>query len=204
MNRWIKRLRFLASTLILSAVVMGCSLWKNKEEVRFSAIRFFQTGNVAFEQMDFQESIINYHKAIEMDDQTAEFHYNLGLAYFHVEKYKNALTAFENASRLSPEMADTYYNVALIYNKLFETEKAHKFYNKYQSLMAQQKAKQIQNGLLQTANPAANAKAKTMNAQAKKGPVKPGSTATPAASAPIGKKAKKALPGPINKGKKTS
>ncbi len=199
MDRWKKWLGSLVWGIGIIALVSGCSSWKKKEEPHFSALRFFQQGNATFAQMDYHQAIINYHKAIEMDDQTAEFHYNLGLAYFHVEKYKKSLTAFENASQLAPRMAGTYYNVALIYNKLYETDKAHKFYNKYQSLMVKQKAQQLQS---QTAQQPSRAKTKTA-AKSKSAPIKSGKKQAKAtASSSLKKKNIKPIPRPKKKGKK--
>ena len=168
MKRWRTFLGGMVLILGITAVVSGCSWW-NKEEIRFSALRFFQQGNTAFEQMDYHEAILNYHKAIEMDDESAEFHYNLGLAYYYVEKYENSLEAFEMAAELAPKMAETYYNVALVYNKLYEAEKAHRFFNMYQSLMTQRKQQQLQSNLPpQTAPPAtANSAAQPKPAPAK-------------------------------------
>ncbi|MBF0287499.1 MAG: tetratricopeptide repeat protein [SAR324 cluster bacterium] len=114
----------------------GCS---SNPEIQLSALHHFEKGNTAYEQMNYQEAIASYHRAIEMDDQTAEYHYNMGLSYYAVGKYQHALIAFENATRLAPKMAESYYNVALVYNKLYEAEKAHKFYSIYQELMSERK-----------------------------------------------------------------
>lgn len=125
--------------LLLMLGLGGCFFGGKSKEARLSAIRHFQKGNAAFEQRDYQEAILSYHKAIELDSQSAEFHYNLGLAYYYVEHYRHALTSFENAARLSPDMAEIYYNMALIFNKRYDTDKAHKFYNRYQDLMVKRR-----------------------------------------------------------------
>lgn len=138
--------------LLLGLTVSSCSLWgpsaeelerqkqqaqQKKQDVRFSALRNFEKGNIAYQNRDFQDAIDNYLKAIEMDRHTPEFYYNLGLAYYAVDKYEYALASYGEAIKLAPQQADSYYNMALVYNKLNNIDEAHKFYNKYQELMKQ-------------------------------------------------------------------
>ena len=144
-------------SLGLALIFMGCT---NKEQIRTSAFNYFQEGNKAYEARDFQSAVWNYIHAINLDDQTADFHYNLGLAYFATGKYPEALDSFSIVQEMRPNMADTYYNMALIYNKLYKQDLADKYYNRYQLIIKTESNRASalgEQGLPQSSNPAMQA-----------------------------------------------
>ena len=108
-----------------------------------SPMHFFEKGNIAFDERDYQTAIWNYQKAIHMDKNTSEYHYNLGLAFYETGNYKNAIKAFKNAHKVNPSNASVFYNIALSYNKLYRSDLAHKYYNKYQSILKSQRKKEV-------------------------------------------------------------
>ncbi|MCP4682145.1 MAG: tetratricopeptide repeat protein, partial [Desulfobacterales bacterium] len=55
------------------------------------------------EKGDFDEAIVYYNKAIEMDSNDAESYYNRGLAWYNKKDTKQALSDVKNALSLNPE-----------------------------------------------------------------------------------------------------
>ena len=131
-------------TLLLIALVVllsfGCS--STPEPEPRSALQYFQDGNLALKRRDYSTSVWNYLRAISLNDEAPEFHYNLGLAYYHIGNYPEAIDAFTQVEQLRPDHADTYYNMALAYHKLSRTDLAEKYYNQYQNLLSIRKARQ--------------------------------------------------------------
>jgi tetratricopeptide (TPR) repeat protein len=123
----------------LILVLGGCSWWEGEAPpVPRSALNYFQDGNTAFERRDYPIAVWNYQQAIDLDDRTPSFHYNLGLAHYEMGNYEAALEAFDEAVELAPEQPDTHYNLALVYYQMRNSDKANRHYNRYQALLRQQ------------------------------------------------------------------
>ncbi|MCF7807770.1 MAG: tetratricopeptide repeat protein [Candidatus Marinimicrobia bacterium] len=76
-----------------------------------------RSGNQCYEQGDYPQAVEEYEKILRGDMESAVLHYNLGCAYFNLEKYGKAILHFEKASQLSPRDDDIAHN--LRYAKLF-------------------------------------------------------------------------------------
>jgi len=71
----------------------------------------------------------------KMIAENAKMHYNLGMLFFEKGDYKKSAYEFEYALELLPNDADSYYNLALIYDfYLKESKKAEEHYRKYLDL----------------------------------------------------------------------
>ncbi len=124
---------------ILLLFLGACS--SNEAELqRRSALSFFHEGNQSYNRHEYSAAIWNYQKAIELDDATTSFHYNLGLAYYQLGDFQQALEAFKTAEAQNPQQPDVHYNMALVYHKLYRSDLAEAHYNRYQSLSSQPKA----------------------------------------------------------------
>ncbi len=62
---------------------------------------------------DFENAISRLKSSIDLDSTIFETHYNLGIAYTQAEKYPEAVETFQNAIKLKPNFADTYYSLAV-------------------------------------------------------------------------------------------
>ena len=62
---------------------------------------------------DFESAIGRLKSSIDLDSTIFETHYNLGIAYTQAEKYPEAVEVFQNAIKLKPSFADTYYSLAV-------------------------------------------------------------------------------------------
>lgn len=115
-------------------------LGQKAQNVPLSAFHFFQKGNEAYEDKDYQNAIFLYKKAILLDRSTVEFYYNLGVSFYQIGKYAEAVASFEEGLRKNPQMPELYYNLALTYNKLYNTTAANEYYHKYQQYIATNQA----------------------------------------------------------------
>ncbi|MDH4225023.1 MAG: tetratricopeptide repeat protein [Deltaproteobacteria bacterium] len=128
-------LRALAAFPLLGlafVLLAGCA---SQREVHVSALYHFQQGNQAFNKTDYATAIQQYSTAVSLDDQVAEFQYNLGLAYYQISETQKAVEAWLAAAALDGSHPDTHFNLALAYNKLYQQEEAHRQYNLYRKLV---------------------------------------------------------------------
>ncbi len=130
------RFFILISILLLS---VACT---SEQEIRKSALRYFQEGNSSFQHRDYQSAIWNYQKAISLDSETPNFYYNLGLTYFEIGNYDEAIDSFKRVETLAPNLSANYYNMSLAYYKLSQTRMADLYFNRYQDILSLKKAKE--------------------------------------------------------------
>lgn len=94
---------------------------------------------------DFENAIKYLKEVIDsnpQDDITLEnAYYNLGIAYLRLEKFNEALSAFESALEIEPWDMAAYINAAIIAEKLGYKEKAIKYWQKYDRLLPINKRK---------------------------------------------------------------
>ena len=126
--------------LIMISLMMGACA--NEVQIRKSALKYFNEGNSALKHRDYQAAIWNYQKAISLDSETPNFHYNLGLTYYEIGNYKESIDSFRRVEMLVPSQSDTYYNLALAYNKISENRMADFYYNRYQDMLSLRKAQE--------------------------------------------------------------
>ena len=126
--------------LIMIPLMMGACT--NEVQIRKSALKYFNEGNSALKHRDYQVAIWNYQKAISLDSETPNFHYNLGLTYYEIGNFKESIDSFRRVEMLVPNQSDTYYNLALAYNKISESRMADFYYNRYQDMLSLRKAQE--------------------------------------------------------------
>tara|TARA_B100000959_G_scaffold45609_1_gene46287 strand:- start:3957 stop:4538 length:582 start_codon:yes stop_codon:yes gene_type:complete len=125
--------------LMIPLMIGACT---NEVQIRKSALKYFNEGNSALKHRDYQAAIWNYQKAISLDSETPNFHYNLGLTYYEIANYKESIDSFKRVEMLVPSQSDTYYNLALAYNKISESRMADFYYNRYQDMLSLRKAQE--------------------------------------------------------------
>ena len=125
--------------LIIPIIIGACS---NEVKIRKSALKYFNEGNSALKHRDYQTAIWNYQKAISLDSETPNFHYNLGLTYYEIGNYRESIDSFRRVEILVPNQSDTYYNLALAYNQISESRMADLYYNRYQDMLSLRKAQE--------------------------------------------------------------
>ena len=115
-------MKYLISIFILAF----CCTLGAQEESRSD----LRKGDNLFKKGRYPEAALAYRKAKEaLSNYTATF--NLGNAYFHMDKYEEAVTTFENAIDLAKDdksTSDAYYNLGNCHLKQEDPETAIKAY----------------------------------------------------------------------------
>ena len=71
----------------------------------------------------------------ELEQQTAKFHYNLGLVYDQSKRFQEAAEEYESALELMPDDPDTHYNLGILYDEgINNNKKAIYHYKNYLEL----------------------------------------------------------------------
>jgi len=111
-------------------------------QIHKSAIRYYSEGNKALKHRDYQVAIWNYQKAISLDSESPNFHFNLGLTYYEIGNYSESIDSFKRVELLVPNQTDTYYNLALAHHKMSNTRLADIYFNRYQEMLSLRKAQE--------------------------------------------------------------
>jgi len=76
----------------------------------------------------FEESINQFKRLIEIDQNNYRAHYNLGIAYFNIGLFEDALKAYNKALEIKPDYAYCYYNIGLIYEVRNDLKRALEYH----------------------------------------------------------------------------
>jgi len=125
--------------LIIPILFVACT---DEVKISKSALYYFEEGNSALKHRDYQIAIWNYQKAISLDSESPNFHYNLGLTYYEIGNYTESIDSFKKVEKLVPNQTDTYYNLALAHYKLSNSRMADIYYNRYQDMLSLRKAQE--------------------------------------------------------------
>ena len=125
--------------LLLPLLFAACT---EDVQIRKSALGYFDEANSALKHRDYQVAIWNYQKAISLDSESPNFHYNLGLTYYEIGNYSESIDSFKRVESLVPSQTDTYYNIALAHYKMSNSRLADIYYNRYQDMLSLRKAQQ--------------------------------------------------------------
>jgi tetratricopeptide (TPR) repeat protein len=83
------------------------------------------------ERGKYEKAIEKFHKALGLNPDDPEIHYNLGFAYLKDGSVDQALNSFKQALMLSPSLLEIHKNIADIYRKLNKFEMAIKEYEAF-------------------------------------------------------------------------
>lgn len=117
-------------------ILDGVMAQKIAEQSARHLFRGIQYGN----QFKPVEKIREIDQALEITPDIAIAYNERGTAYFHLEKYQQAIEDREKAIALNPSYPDPYYNIAIACEYAGHLEKAHQAYQNY-ILMADPKHK---------------------------------------------------------------
>ena len=76
----------------------------------------FEEGNAAYNEGDFGKAATLYEQVIKMGQHSAALYYNLGSAYYKLNKVAESIYYFEKAKRLAPNDEDIRVNRAFAQN----------------------------------------------------------------------------------------
>lgn len=73
----------------------------------------FEKANEAYKENRYGDAVILYEEIVDMGEETANVHYNLGNAYFRMDNLPYAILHFERALKLDPGASDARQNLAI-------------------------------------------------------------------------------------------
>ena len=85
-----------------------------------SAAVYLQQANEAYQDNDFENALVFYHKVVDLQYESAILFYNLGNTYFKIEDNARALLWYERALRLAPNNEDIIHNINFVQQKLID------------------------------------------------------------------------------------
>ncbi len=80
--------------------------------------------------LEYDESINFFKRIIELDSENYRAYYNLGIAYFNLNRFEEALNSYKIALSIKPDHKHVYYNIGLLYEKTENLENAIEAYEK--------------------------------------------------------------------------
>ncbi|MDS1310420.1 MULTISPECIES: tetratricopeptide repeat protein [Marinobacter] len=101
-----------------------------------------QQGAIAYEQGDISAAIEAWNLAVELNPADAVIVNNLALLLKQKNRFDEAAALLENGLKLSPEVAELHYNLAVISELyLLDLDRALVHYQRYQGLSADEDKK---------------------------------------------------------------
>ncbi|WP_026700298.1 rhomboid family protein [Salibacterium aidingense] len=79
---------------------------------------YFVLGNTYLEENQYRQAAGNYEKAVSLNPELAQAHYNLSIAYLNLEKWEKAKQAIEEAKALNIEEQDENVDVEQIESEI--------------------------------------------------------------------------------------
>ena len=97
---------------------------------------FFHLGTALAEARRWDEAVAAYRKAIVLPSLTVLdlAHQNLGLALFHLGRYREAEDALRFALSLDPRLQAAYYNLGLVMTAQKRSEEAKAYFRRAQQI----------------------------------------------------------------------
>ena len=96
---------------------------KEVAELQQTAVSYYNRG-------EYEKAIEAYKREIEINPDSVEAYYHLGMAYSSLGKYKEAVEAYGRAIKFRPDYAAAYYNLGHAYSNLNQHDKAIKAFRR--------------------------------------------------------------------------
>ena len=103
-----KKVVLLVTILFVSVISTACINNLAVQELNNKAKEYMANGET-------EKAICRLRSSIDLDTSIFETHYNLGVALIEVKEYEEAQTSLENAIKLKPDFADSYYSLAMAF-----------------------------------------------------------------------------------------
>ena len=101
-----KKVVLLITILFVSVISTACINNLAVQELNNKAKEYMANGET-------EKAICRLRSSIDHDTSIFETHYNLGVALIEVKEYAEAQASLENAIKLKPDFADSYYSLAM-------------------------------------------------------------------------------------------
>ena len=80
--------------------------------------------------LEYEKSINFFKRIIHLDPENYRAHYNLGIAFFNLNRFQEALNSYKIAISIKPGYKHSYYNIGLLHEATENLEKAIVAYEK--------------------------------------------------------------------------
>ena len=131
--------------LVLVSLTLCPACGSQDKEIRLGALDHFKRGNKRMEQLQYKAALSEYQISLNYDFKQPVVHYNIGLAYYSLMLFGEAIVAYEKAIKLQPGFAEAWYNLSLALYRLGKTEDAYTANEKYISLSKTMRSGSSQN-----------------------------------------------------------
>ena len=101
-----KKVILLITVLFVSVISTACINNLAVQELNSKAQEYMDAGEI-------EKAICRLRSSIDLDANVFETHYNLGVALISAKQYDEAEKSLENAIKLKPDFADSYYSLAV-------------------------------------------------------------------------------------------
>ncbi len=101
-----RKLTLFLAILFVSVLCSACINNIAIQELNNKAQEFMQKG-------DFQSAISRLESSVDLDGTVFETRYNLGVAYISAQEFKKAQEQLNEAIKIKPDFADSYYSLAV-------------------------------------------------------------------------------------------
>lgn len=103
-----KKVVLLITILFVSVISTACINNLAVQELNNKAKEYMANGET-------EKAICRLRSSIDLDTSIFETHYNLGVALIDNKEYEEAQTSLQNAIKLKPDFANSYYSLAVAY-----------------------------------------------------------------------------------------
>ncbi len=94
-------------------LVIGVLLLSSPEFAQSSARHFFEQGNTAYREGNYQEAIQHYQAVLNTGFESSQVYYNLGNCYYKLDQIGRAILYYEKALRIDPNDPDIRLNLEI-------------------------------------------------------------------------------------------
>ena len=81
-------------------------------------------GDFFLDDKRYDEALVEFQNAINLDSQYERAHRGIGLVYLHTKRYADAINAFQQAIQLDPNYKEAHHGLAFAYFKSGDNNKA--------------------------------------------------------------------------------
>lgn len=103
-----KKVVLLITILFVSVISTACINNLAVQELNNKAKEYMANGET-------EKAICRLRSSIDLDTSIFETHYNLGVALIDNKEYEEAQTSLQNAIKLKPDFANSYYSLAVAF-----------------------------------------------------------------------------------------
>jgi len=88
---------------LIGLAILTVGLWSNLSFAEIAADEYYRQGCNCYEEKNYSEAAKSFEKAIKLESDNSIYHYNLGITYCVLKKYKEAVPYLKKAVEIDPD-----------------------------------------------------------------------------------------------------